>query len=148
MTTPAGQKLVSIHRMLDYEVGRDDPSPETVCQKVDVWRLLDREVPETKFDTDFTHSAGESTSAKKSKQSKSPSKMQLNTSKQQSSYDPSNLSMEQVQDWILATCNILSKDKPISKRPQMIIKNPRLYWSDKRKADLLKARTQAGVRFR
>ena len=132
------KQLISIHRMLDYEV-RDDPSPETVCQKVDIWRLLDREVPEAKFDTEL-------------EEQQPPPAIDLGSVKEikEAYYDPTNLSMEAVQDWISSTSNLLGVKHFQSnrRRPRYVVRNPRLYWSESRVRNLMRARRTAMAKFK
>ena len=128
------KQLISIHRMLDYEIGRDDPSPETVCQKVDIWRLLDKEVPDAKF---------------RLREDETCVPQEEEKAKEATTYDASTVSMELLQEWILATSNLNSSHKQqVKERARYVTKNPRLFWSNRRLEDLKKCMGVAAQRFR
>ena len=87
------KQLISIHHMLNFEPGKDEPSPEIVCYLTESLRKMDKDVPDTREFIQNSEFEG----------------MDLNDESfddfegENSNYDESNLSMEQLQELILAT---------------------------------------------
>ena len=109
MTT---KQLISIHHMLNYEPGKD-ATPEVDCQLAEVWKIMDREVPTWKFDDPAK-------------------KLKLKTEEDEPmEYDDENVSMEQLQDWFLATENISMFKNDVSKRPRLVTRKVKLKAEDR-----------------
>lgn len=128
------KQMISVHHMLNFEPGKDDPSPEIVCYLTETLRHMDKEVPllravdHPEFDeSDFDHELD----------------MDLDQS-----YDESNLSMEQLQELFLATQGLKTVEKSHTKRPRFTAKKQKLFWTSKRVDDLYFASMKALQRFK
>ena len=113
------KQIISIHHMLNFEPGKDEPSPEIVCYLTESLRKMDKEVPEKKF------------------QETSEMMDELSDDEETVDYDETNLSMEQLQELFLATQR-LEKSGDL-KRPRKVTKKLKLFWTDDRVADLFLA---------
>ena len=129
------KQLISIHHMLNFEPGKDEPSPEIVCYLTESLRKMDKDVPDyrefiqsSEFETDFNESFEE-------------------FERENSNYDESNLSMEQLQELILATQSLKKSDLDL-KRPRYVTKKLKLFWTEKRVEDLFLAAKIASKRFK
>ena len=171
MTT---KQLISIHRMLDYEhqpmlslgcsQANPEPSPEIVCHMADVWKLLDKEVPDQQIivDVEDENNVGEEPIFDEECmeiEQELRTKMAKNEPDDEDCFDQANgrlvstdtLSIEQHQEWITST-HLLPNPPTLKKlaknRPRYVGKNPRLFWSNRRINDLMMCRNKAIQRFK
>ena len=128
------KQIISIHHMLNFEPGKDEPSPEIVCYLTESLRKMDKEVPEQR--REFVQFEPEPSF------DESGDEDDDNTVE----YDESNLSMEQLQELILAT-QCLEKPKFIP-RPRVVAKKMKLFWTDEKVQDLFLAAEIALQKFK
>ena len=129
------KQIISIHHMLNFEPGKDDPSPFIVCHLTESLRKMDRDVPENRrinseFDEKFD-------------------KIDHDDSfdfEDNVDYDEDNLSMEQLQELFLATQEI--QKGVLVKRPKFVTKKLKYFWNEKRVQDLTIARRFAMEKFK
>ena len=129
------KQIISIHHMLNFEPGKDEPSPEIVCYLTESLRKMDKEVPEQR--REFVQFEPTEPSFDESGDEDEDNIVE---------YDESNLSMEQLQELILAT-QCLEKPKFIP-RPRLVAKKMKLFWTDERIQDLFLAAEIALQKFK
>ena len=139
------KQMISIHHMLNFEPGKDDPSPELICYLAESLRNMEKEVPEERaFDLkyqDFSMLEDDD----------------FDIDFEEVTYDETNLSMEQLQELFLATQGIstpqsptkkLGKNQPQFIRPHYVTPKKRLLWTEKRVDDLKLASALAMQKFK
>ncbi len=112
MTT---KQLISVHHMLSYEPGKD-ASPEIECQLADIWKSMDKEVP-------LIQTVETSKEVLKKEDTN------------EISYDESNVSMDQLQEWFLSTNNISTTARHVFKRPRYFFRGTS--WSHEKTEELM-----------
>ena len=126
--------MLSIHHMLNFEPGKDDPSPELLCYLSESLRNMEKEVPEERtFDPKFIRDEIDD---------------EIEDLDLDFSYDETNLSFEQLQEYFLATQAIPQENLRHWPRPHLVIKKQKLLWTIKRVEDLKLASKLAWQKFR
>ena len=174
MTT---KQLISIHRMLDYEnqpsAGSTgnfkkvvDPSPEIICHMADVWKLMDKEVPDQQIIADVEEDPNgdldegcleieRELRSKICKTEQDEDEECLDTPEYPFEFlNNDNISVEQHQEWMNATQYLGKKSQGACKiprdisRPRYVSRNPRLFWSNRKIDDLLQCTKRAAQQFK
>ena len=129
----------------------------------DVWKLLDKEVPDQKIVVDVDDDSCEEEPVCDEECLEMERELRLKMIKEEQDDDEcleildsqvecvDHLSMEQRQEWVTATRALALRQTKVSGypfRPRYITKNPRLFWSCQRMDDLMACRDQSIQRFK
>lgn len=131
------KQLVSIHQLLTHNPNRVEATPETAFTLADIWRMIE------KYDSgDSLIYEEETTHVNK--------EVPVET-EPETLYCSETLSIDQIQEWLIETQGIHTKQetkKTKPQRPRFVTKNVRLFWTKERILDLGMCRLRAISQFR